>query len=103
MKKNSLPLLVVAIVVSWLAPLNPASAQTTAFTYQGFLTDGGAPANGVYDLNTRLAGSSANLVSRTAVSFVAGRIYTIGARGDITLPSSGTATNRASLDNTLNR
>ncbi len=59
--------------------------------------------NGVYDLNTRLAGSSANIVSRTAVSFVAGRIYTIAARGDITLPSSGTATNRALLDNTLNR
>ena len=27
-----------------------ASAQTTAFTYQGRLTDGGAPANGSYDL-----------------------------------------------------
>lgn len=59
--------------------------------------------NGVYDLNTRLAGSSTNIVGRTGVSFVAGRIYTIGARGDIMLPSSGTATNRAFLDNTLNR
>jgi hypothetical protein len=58
---------------------------------------------GIYDLHTRLAGSSANLVSRTGVSFAAGRVYTIGARGDITLPSSGTATNRAFLDNTANR
>src|SRR5438445_77077 len=29
-------------------------AQTTAFTYQGFLTDQGAPANGVYDLEFRV-------------------------------------------------
>ena len=58
---------------------------------------------GVYDLNTRLAGSSTNLVSRTAVSLLGGRVMTIAARGDITLPSSGTATNRAFLDNTLNR
>ena len=27
-----------------------ASAQTTAFSYQGRLTDGGNPANGNYDL-----------------------------------------------------
>ncbi len=26
-----------------------ASAQTTAFTYQGKLTDGGMPANGTYE------------------------------------------------------
>lgn len=30
--------------------LLPANAQTTAFTYQGRLSDGGAPANGIYDL-----------------------------------------------------
>jgi hypothetical protein len=27
-----------------------SAAQTTAFTYQGFLTDNGGPANGAYDL-----------------------------------------------------
>ncbi len=32
-----------------------ARAQTTAFTYQGFLTDSGAPANGNYDLRLRVA------------------------------------------------
>lgn len=58
--------------------------------------------NGVYDLNTRVSGSSANAISRTGVSFVAGRVYTISARGDITVVST-TATNRPFLDNTLNR
>jgi len=57
---------------------------------------------GVYDLNTRLSGSSANVISRTAVSFSAGRVYTISARGDITVVST-TATNRPILDNTANR
>ena len=58
--------------------------------------------NGVYDLNTRYDGSATNVISRAAVSFVAGRVYTIGARGDITVTST-TATTRPQLDNTLNR
>ena len=57
--------------------------------------------NGVYDLSTRYAGSATNAITRTAVSFVSGRVYTIGARGDITV-TSATATNRPFLDNTLN-
>jgi hypothetical protein len=57
---------------------------------------------GVYDLNTRVAGSATNVISRTAVSFLAGRVYTIGARGDITIVST-TLTNRPFLDNTTNR
>lgn len=57
---------------------------------------------GVYDLNTRESGATANKISRTAVSLVAGRVYTIGARGDITVVST-TATNRPFLDNTANR
>jgi hypothetical protein len=56
----------------------------------------------LYDISVRTAGSSANAISRTAVSFVAGRVYTISGRGDITVTSS-TATNRAFLDNTTNR
>lgn len=59
-------------------------------------------APGVYDLNTRLAGSSANAITRAAVSFAAGRVYTISSRGDITVVST-TATNRPFLDNTANR
>jgi hypothetical protein len=57
-------------------------------------------APGTYTLNTRTAGSAANAVSRTGVQFVAGRVYTIGARGDITV---ATGTNARFLDNTLNR
>ena len=58
--------------------------------------------NGVYDLSTRYTGATANAISRTEVSFSAGRIYTIGARGDITVTST-TAATRPQLDNTLNR
>jgi Domain of unknown function (DUF4397) len=57
---------------------------------------------GSYDLSTRFAGASTNAIVRTAVSFSAGRVYTIGARGDITVTST-TATNRPFLDNTINR
>jgi hypothetical protein len=57
---------------------------------------------GVYDLNTRVSGSTANAITRTAVSFNAGRVYTISARGDMTVTST-TATNRPFLDNTTNR
>lgn len=56
----------------------------------------------VYDLSTRLTGSTANAISRTGVSFSGGKVYTIGARGDITITST-TATNRPFLDNTANR
>ncbi|MEP6762898.1 MAG: DUF4397 domain-containing protein [Gemmatimonadaceae bacterium] len=57
---------------------------------------------GIYDLNTRLAGSTTNVIQRLAVQFVAGRVYTIGALGDITV-TLATAPTRARLDNTANR
>lgn len=53
--------------------------------------------NGTYDLGARYAGVTTNALSRTAVSFVAGRVYTITARGDITTSST------LLLDNTTNR
>lgn len=56
----------------------------------------------VYDISTRYAGASTNAIARTGVSFIAGRVYTITARGDITV-TSATATNRPFLDNTANR
>jgi hypothetical protein len=59
-------------------------------------------ATAVYDLSTRLTGSTTNTIVRTGVSFLGGRVYTIGARGDITVVST-TATNRPVLDNTANR
>src|SRR5438128_3374912 len=45
--------LLVAFGCAWLLAAN-VSAQTTAFTYQGRLTDGGTPANGNYDLQFTL-------------------------------------------------
>lgn len=56
----------------------------------------------VYDLSTRYVGSTTNVITRTAVSFSAGKVYTIGARGDITVVSTTLAT-RPQLDNTANR
>jgi len=56
----------------------------------------------VYDLSVRAPGSNTVLFNRTGVSFVAGRVYTVSARGDMTVTST-TATNRPFLDNTLNR
>ena len=52
---------------------------------------------GSYDLFTRYAGASTNAITRTAVGFAAGRVYTITARGNITTAST------VLLDNTLNR
>ena len=59
-------------------------------------------AGGVYDLNTRAAGSATNLISRTGVSFSNGKVYTVGSRGDMTVVST-TAATRPQLDNTANR
>jgi hypothetical protein len=57
---------------------------------------------GLYDLRTRYTGSATNVITRTGVGFAGGRVYTITARGDITVTST-TATNRPFLDNTANR
>jgi hypothetical protein len=57
---------------------------------------------GVYDLTTRATGAAADAFNRTAVSFSSGGVYSISARGDITVTGT-TATNRPFLDNTANR
>ena len=59
-------------------------AQTTSFTYQGKLTDGGAPANGPYDLQFKLYDAltdgslqgSPNTVTKTGVQ-VTNSIFTV--------------------------
>src|SRR3989449_4327267 len=56
-QRRSAYCLLVAFGCAWLVATN-ASAQTTAFTYQGRLTDGGTPANGNYDLQFALWDSS---------------------------------------------
>lgn len=49
-----------AVACALLAGLLCARAQTTAFTYQGVLTDGGAPANGQYDFQLNVYDSASN-------------------------------------------
>jgi hypothetical protein len=53
----------------------------------------------VYDLRTRVTGSATNVITRTTVSFVAGKVYTVSAGGDIT----STTTTKPFLDVTANR
>ena len=76
-----------------------AVGSTVSYKTAGAFT---ALPNDVYDLSARYAGSATNTISRPAVSFIAGRVYTIGALGNITVVST-TAANRPRLDNTANR
>lgn len=57
---------------------------------------------GIYDISTRVTGATTDAITRLAVSFSPGIVYTIGARGDITVAGT-TSANRAQLDNTANR
>jgi hypothetical protein len=52
---------------------------------------------GAYNLTTRYTGGSTNVLTRNSVTFAPGRVYTISARGDITVAST------QSLDFTSNR
>ncbi|MEO6725761.1 MAG: hypothetical protein ABIP14_10750 [Blastocatellia bacterium] len=56
-----------ALLATLLLSAGAALAQTTAFTYQGRLTDGGSPANGNYDLQVKLfdAATAGNQVGAT--------------------------------------
>jgi hypothetical protein len=77
------------------------TAIGSAVAYKAAGTFVALPA-GLYNLGARVAGSGANAIAGTGVSFAAGRVYTISARGDMTVTSS-TAANRPILDNTANR
>jgi hypothetical protein len=56
----------------------------------------------VYDLTARYSGSNTALSVATAVSFVAGRVYTVSVRGDLTVTST-TAVTRPILTAVANR
>lgn len=58
--------------------------------------------NGAYDLSARYAGSDESVIVRENVTFAIKKVYTIGARGDMTV-TSGTDTFRPFLDLTSNR
>lgn len=71
--------------------------------YKGAGTFTAIPA-GVYNLSARYAGVATNALTRPAITFLGGRVYTISARGDITVaPSTAcAAANRTCLDFTAN-
>jgi hypothetical protein len=93
---NSSPMILYA--KNQTTAVETAVGAVTAYKSAGAFT---TLAAGVYDLSTRLSGSSTNIFTRTSVSFVGGHVYTISARGDVTVTST-TATNRPFLDNTAN-
>lgn len=73
--------------------------------YKGAVAFTALPAR-TYNLATRYAGATTNAMTRTLVTFNAGRVYTITARGDILTAPTTTgcaAANRTCLDNTVNR
>lgn len=75
----------------------------TAVAYKGasaFIT---IPA-GIFNLFARYPDSTANKITRNAVTFLGGRVYTVGARGNITvLTTPCLTTSTTCLDNTANR
>ena len=79
---------------AWVAIEGPVSyKEAGAFT---------AVPSGIWDLAARYTDSTTNKIVRTGVTLAGGRVYSVGARGDITITST-TATNRPFLDNTTNR
>jgi len=77
-----------------------AVGAAVAYKEAGVFT---AVPNGVYDLSARYTDSTTNAISRAGVSFLGGRIYTIGARGDITVAFTTLTPTGRFLDNTANR
>lgn len=87
---------------------NTTTGAETAIGAEVAYTHAGAFVNlpaGAYDLSTRYTGLTTNVLTRPAVSFVGRKVYTITARGDITVAASTAcaAANRTCLDNTANR
>ncbi len=77
-------------------PVGTATAYKAAGTFTALPV-------GIYDFNARATGSSANTFTRTAVTILAGKVYTVTALGDATLSTTGTAATRAVLNVTANR
>jgi hypothetical protein len=96
---NANPMTLFGTNTSATAPAEAAIGTETA--YRAGSTFVAVPP-GVYNLLTRYTGSATTVIARTGVSFNGGRVYTITARGDITVTSTTLAT-RPQLDNTANR
>lgn len=84
------------------APVGSAVAYKAATPFVTFTPDGVFNPGGVVDLIVRAPGNATTLITRTAVGAAFGKVYTVTARGDMTVTST-TATNRPFLDITANR
>ncbi len=98
---NAIPNAAPLILYAKITGTGLEAAVSAAIPYKSAGTFTALPGT-FYDLSARYAGSTTNAISRTGVGFGAGGVYTISARGDITVTSS-TAANRPILDNTANR
>ena len=83
-------LLIVCVLL--LLMVSPTYGQTTVFTYQGRLSDGGAPANGAYDLQFKLFDTA--LSPRQPVIATP---YAIRSTSAATAETASTATNATQL------
>ncbi|MDH3529233.1 MAG: hypothetical protein OEQ28_06685, partial [Acidobacteriota bacterium] len=78
MNLRSLILVPSIAILMLLALVSRAPSQSTAFTYQGSLSDNGAPANGTYDFELRLYDSLSggnqlgNTVARNGITVIEG-------------------------------
>lgn len=73
--------LLLSFSVVLLFPVSQALAQGTAFTYQGRLLDGGAPANGTYDVEfglfgTNVAGARVGMPVTNSATLVSNGLFT---------------------------
>lgn len=94
---NSQPMTLYAISTE-ATPTTTAIGSAAAYKSASEFT---ALAPGVYNLEARTANGTV-VISRTNLNFMAGHVYTISARGDMTVTST-TATNRPFLDATANQ
>jgi hypothetical protein len=91
------------MVLSFRNPANGGVGVVgSAVAYKGASPFVRFTGSGVVDLSLRTQGGTTDLVTRTGVSLVAGRVYTVTLRGDMTVTST-TAANRPFLDLTANR
>ena len=94
---NSQPMTLYAISTD-ATPTTTALGSAAAYKTASAFT---ALTPGVYNLEARTATGTV-AISRLNVNFLAGHVYTISARGDMTVTST-TATNRPFLDNSANQ
>ena len=90
----------VEVAVGAAVPYKGVSAFTTVPATSNVWTNNTV---GSSEYVVRGAGGGAVLITRTGVGHALGRVYTVTARGDATLPSTGTAATRPLLDVTVNR